>query len=89
MAEECEVRDTDGFNAMLDFYHDLGSIIYFSNKSIEKVNDQDALKSSEDIVILNPQWLIDVFKAVVTIAPEKERVRLCGLCNLILLQREF
>ena len=46
---------------MLTFYHDLGSIIYFGKLS----NENSTLNN---IVILDPQWLIDVFKKVITIA---------------------
>ena len=53
---------------MLTFYHDLGRIIYFGKLS----RDKSVLK---DTVILDPQWLIDVLKQVITIAKPKERVR--------------
>ena len=49
---------------MLNFYHDLGRIIYFGSLS----KDRAALA---DMVILNPQWLVDVFKQVITIADAK------------------
>ena len=46
---------------MLSFYHDLGTIIYFGNID-------DTFSSLKDIIILNPQWLIDVFKKVITVS---------------------
>ncbi|XP_030844811.1 probable serine/threonine-protein kinase roco6 [Strongylocentrotus purpuratus] len=45
---------------MLTFYHDLGYIVYYGG-----IEDQQSLL--RDMVILNPQWLIDVFKQVITI----------------------
>eukprot|EP00057_Strongylocentrotus_purpuratus_P006839 XP_011661313.1 PREDICTED: uncharacterized protein LOC105436937 [Strongylocentrotus purpuratus] len=50
---------------MLTFYHDLGKVVYYGG-----IEDQHPLL--RDTVILNPQWLIDVFKQVITILdPEK------------------
>ncbi|XP_041471495.1 uncharacterized protein LOC121420992 isoform X3 [Lytechinus variegatus] len=51
---------------MLTFYHDLGYIVYYGG-----IDDQESLL--RDIVILNPQWLIDVFKQVISILDPKER----------------
>ena len=53
---------------MLQLYHDLGALIYFGG---DKTEQEKALK---DIVILDPQWLIDVFKAVITILPNEKQV---------------
>ena len=52
---------------MLTFYHDLGRIIYFGGLCKEK-------RSLKDIVVLNPQWLIGVFKQVITIANPRSMV---------------
>ena len=52
-------------HTMLNFYHDLGRIIYFGSLSKDKA-------ALADMVILNPQWLVDVFKQVITIAGAKE-----------------
>ncbi|XP_063960570.1 uncharacterized protein LOC129267982 [Lytechinus pictus] len=52
---------------MLTFYHDLGYIVYYGG-----IDDQESVL--RDIVILNPQWLIDVFKQVISILDPKERV---------------
>ncbi|XP_041466126.1 probable serine/threonine-protein kinase roco4 [Lytechinus variegatus] len=52
--------------AMLTFYHELGYIVYYGD-----IDDKESLL--RDIVILNPQWLIDVFKQVITIMDPKER----------------
>ena len=52
---------------MLTFYHDLGRIIYFGSLS----KDKSALN---DIVILDPQWLVDVFKQVIRLPVPTEMV---------------
>ena len=52
---------------MLTFYHDLGQIIYFGNLS----EDKSGLR---DTVILDPQWLIDNLKLVITIAKKRDQV---------------
>ena len=52
---------------MLQFYHDLGVIIHFGDRS-ENLNN---------LVILDPRWLIDVFKKVITVVDVENRV--CAL----------
>ena len=49
---------------MLTFYHDLGRLIYFGNLSEDK-------SAFSDVVILDPQWLVDVFKKVITFQDAK------------------
>ena len=49
---------------MLNLYHDLGTIIYFGG-----VANMEG-SSLKNIVILDPQWLIDVFKRIVTVKPK-------------------
>ena len=61
---------------MLTFYHDLGKIIYFGSLSKEKY-------SLKDIVILDPQWLVDVFKQVITIT-DPDMVSALATCMLFL-----
>eukprot|EP00057_Strongylocentrotus_purpuratus_P026010 XP_011680484.1 PREDICTED: probable serine/threonine-protein kinase roco11 [Strongylocentrotus purpuratus] len=57
--------ERDELPTMLTFYHDLGNVVYYGG-----IEDQQSLL--RDMVILNPQWLIDVFKQVITIvAPAK------------------
>ncbi|XP_030848519.1 uncharacterized protein LOC100893246 [Strongylocentrotus purpuratus] len=51
---------------MLTFYHDLGNVVYYGG-----IEDQHSLL--QDMVILNPQWLIDVFKQVITILDPAKR----------------
>ena len=57
----------EDLETMLQFYHDLGRIIYFGNLS----RDKAFLK---DTVILDPQWLIDVLKEVITIRTQEDMV---------------
>ena len=57
----------EDLQTMLTFYHDLGRIIYFGSLS----KDKSALN---DIVILDPQWLVDVFKQVIRLSKPKDMV---------------
>ena len=57
-SEECNVVDDEEFRAVLNFLHDKRILIHFS--------DTPAL---DKLVVLNPQWLVDVFKMVITIPP--------------------
>ena len=52
---------------MLQFYHDLGTIIYFGG-------DHNGNPHLQDMVILDPQWLIDIFKRVITVLPRQKQV---------------
>ena len=70
VATNCDILDEDRFMTMLHMYHDLGVLIYFGG------DGTDQKKALKDIVILDPQWLINVFKAVITILPYKEQVSL-------------
>ena len=56
-SEECGISDNEEtIRTLLDFLHDQRVLIHFS--------DSPELKS---MVILSPQWLIDVFKEVITV----------------------
>ena len=57
---------------LLQFYHDLGHIIYVGDSSPALCN----------LVILDPKWLIDVFKAVINVVDWEDRV---GVWSLIVL----
>ncbi|CAH1787734.1 unnamed protein product [Owenia fusiformis] len=50
-----EGLDEDSVRACLEFYHSVGDIIYFNEINLN------------DLVILDPQWLIDVFKSIITV----------------------
>lgn len=55
--QECFIDDDKQLDAMLDYYHDLGLIVRFS-----------------DTVVLNIQWLINLFKKLITTCPFQEQV---------------
>ena len=59
----------DDLQTMLLFNHDLGRIIYFGNLC----RDKSYLK---DTVILDPKWLIEVFKEVITLNNPTEMVHI-------------
>ena len=54
--EECKIDDDEQFQTLLNFLHDQRVLIHF-NESPEL----------ENMVVLSPQWLIDVFKEVITV----------------------
>ncbi|XP_070568954.1 death-associated protein kinase 1-like isoform X2 [Ptychodera flava] len=55
IARSIMIKDIDDVKVILQFYHDLGDIIYFNEPRLE------------NLVILDPQWLIDVFKSIITV----------------------
>ena len=55
-SEVCQIHDHQEFVTVLDFLHDQRIIIHF--------DDTDELNK---LVVLDPQWLIDVFKKVITV----------------------
>ncbi|XP_044166090.1 uncharacterized protein LOC122950038 [Acropora millepora] len=55
-SEICQIHDYQEFLTVLDFLHDQRIIIHF--------DDTDELN---ELVVLDPQWLIDVFKEVITV----------------------
>ena len=54
----CKVTEENEFTTLMNYLHDLRCLIHFDHT--------DGLKK---IIILNPQWLIDVFKKVITVKP--------------------
>ena len=58
----------EDLKTMLSFYHDLGTIVYFGHID-------DTFSSLKDIIILKPQWLIDVFTKVISVSNPSKRVR--------------
>ncbi|XP_072025888.1 uncharacterized protein [Amphiura filiformis] len=58
--------EADTLFTMLTFYHDLGTIIYFGGKD-------DTNNDLHNIVILDPQWLIDIFKKIITVLPIRKQ----------------
>ena len=57
-SEVCQIHDDQEFVTVLDFLHDQRILIHF----------HDAVELNK-LVVLDPQWLIDVFKAVITVKP--------------------
>ncbi|XP_067050218.1 uncharacterized protein [Acropora muricata] len=55
-SEVCKIHDDEEFVTVLDFLHDQRILIHF--------NDTVELNK---LVVLDPQWLIDVFKTVITV----------------------
>ena len=55
-SDKCAIDDDEQFRTLLDFLHDQKVLIHF--------NETPEL---ENMVILDPQWLIDVFKKVITV----------------------
>ena len=65
-AKDIPASSPDELKIMLQFYHDLGVLMYHPN----------ATSALRDRVILDPQWLIDVFKSVITALDKDKRVRI-------------
>ncbi len=57
-SEVCNVVDDKQFHTLLNFLHDQRILIHF-----------DDTPELNKLVVLDPQWLIDVFKEVITIRP--------------------
>lgn len=66
VASDVNVTDYQEIMTMLMFYHDLGSIIYCGSGSTAVDN---LLRNT---VILNPQWLVDMFRHVVASTSKPE-----------------
>ncbi|XP_033101038.1 uncharacterized protein LOC117104330 [Anneissia japonica] len=66
LAAKCGVIKKIQLFTMLHFYHDLGNIIYYG----ERHTPGSALN---DIIILNPHWLICIFRRVITVKDPSEQ----------------
>ena len=55
-SSDCSISDDEEFSTLLNFLHDLRVVIHFSGSP-----------ELETMVILDPQWLIDVFKKIITV----------------------
>ena len=60
--DECGINNEQLFKTSLNFLHDLRILIHF--------DDTPKLK---DMVILDPQWLIDLFRKVITVKPYERK----------------
>lgn len=54
----CKIYDNQEFVTLLNFFHDQRILIHFDETAV-----------LNNLVILDPQWLIDVFKKVITVQP--------------------
>lgn len=57
-SKECIINKDSEFFTLLNYLHDLRLLIHF-----------DDTPELNDVVVLDPQWLIDVFKKVITVTP--------------------
>ena len=57
-SKECMINKDSEFFTLLNYLHDLRLLIHF-----------DDTPELNDVVVLDPQWLIDVFKKVITVTP--------------------
>ena len=75
LAGNLGITDTSEITTMLEFYHDLGVIIYY-DRGTESVDN--LLRNT---VILRPQWLIDMFNRVLTKSVQhNDKVRIFVTC---------
>ncbi|XP_072043961.1 uncharacterized protein [Amphiura filiformis] len=65
-AKEYGIIDDNELLTVLRFLHDLGTIIYFGTK--------EADNTLKNMIILDPQWLIDVFKTIITVKPNEKQL---------------
>ena len=73
-SKACNIHEEKEFETLMNYLHDLRSLIHF--------DDSPELNK---LVVLNPQWLIDVFKKVITVQPAyrcTEEKFLGKWCNL-------
>jgi len=69
----CNINEDKEFGTLMNYLHDLRALIHF--------DDSPELNK---LVVLDPQWLIDVFKKVITVKPyDREEKRFVNLwCKL-------
>ena len=60
---------------MLQFYHDLGVIVYYGGLGTL----DNTLRNT---VILKPQWLVDMFKRIITVRDLEQQVQ-SSLCVIV------
>ena len=60
--EDCGIQEDDEFSTLLNFLHDQRIVIHFSGSP-----------ELERMVILDPQWLVDVLKNVITVRRFKHK----------------
>lgn len=57
----CKIQDADDVEQILHFLHDRGTIIYHEHAN-----------SSDGLVVLDPQWLVNVLCKIITVVPSRE-----------------
>ena len=62
--EECEISSNEQFKTLLNMLHDQRILIHF-----------DGAPELNRMVILDPQWLVDVFKKVIATKPSEKKGR--------------
>ena len=67
VAKEEGIFAKDEFRTMLQFYHDLGVIVYYGGLGTL----DNTLRNT---VILKPQWLVDMFKRIITVRDLEHQV---------------
>ena len=60
-SKDCNIVDDGEFETLMNYLHDLRGLVHF--------DDSPALSK---LVVLDPQWLIDLFKKVITVQPAYE-----------------
>ena len=71
--KDCNIVDEKEFETLMNYLHDIRSLIHF----------EDTVQLNK-LVVLDPQWLVDVFKKVITVKPydPKEKEFLHLWCKL-------
>ena len=60
-SRDCNIVDDSEFETLMNYLHDLRSLVHF-----------DESPTLKKLVVLDPQWLIDLFKKVITVQPAYE-----------------
>lgn len=58
IAKACDINEDKEIETLMGYLHDLRSLIHFDDNA-----------DLNDLVVLDPQWLVDVFKKVITVKP--------------------
>lgn len=67
LAGNVGITDEDEIKIMVNFYHDLGLLIHYgSSGTIDNV--------LRNTVVLQPHWLVDMFRSVVLAKPKTDKV---------------
>ena len=69
MAANHNICKREEVSALLQFYHDLGMLVHYSSDT-----DRSTAVDLSSTVVLNPQWLIDMFTQIAAASPPKEKV---------------